>query len=102
MGCITWQRVALRTADFLISAVVVLFLLTAGAYSAYALWDNNQVYAAVDNGGVGDGMLMHFDNLEKHAAAGAAIAAIVLFGWAMFCLFKGFGRDLGNDDPRDR
>ena len=47
MGCITWQRVALRTADFLISAVVVLFLLTAGAYSAYALWDNNQVYAAV-------------------------------------------------------
>ena len=49
MGCITWQRVALRTADFLISAVVVLFLLTAGAYSAYALWDNNQVYAAVDN-----------------------------------------------------
>ena len=49
MGCITWQRVALRPADFLISAVVVLFLLTAGAYSAYALWDNNQVYAAVDN-----------------------------------------------------
>ena len=49
MGCITWQRVALRTADFLISAVVVLFLLTAGAYSAYALWDNNQVYAAVVN-----------------------------------------------------
>lgn len=49
MGCITWQRVALRTADFLISAVVVLFLLTAGGYSAYALWDNNQVYAAVDN-----------------------------------------------------
>ena len=26
-----------------------MFLLTAGAYSAYALWDNNQVYAAVDN-----------------------------------------------------
>ena len=47
-------------------------------------------------------MLMHFDKLEKHAAAGAAIAAIVLFGWAVFCLFKGFGRDLGNDDPRDR
>lgn len=49
MGCINWQRCALRTADFLVSAVVVLFLLTAGAYSAYALWDNNQVYAAVDN-----------------------------------------------------
>ena len=49
MGCINWQRYALRTADFLVSAVVVLFLLTAGAYSAYALWDNNQVYAAVDN-----------------------------------------------------
>lgn len=39
----------LRTADFLISAVVVLCLLTAGAYSAYALWDNAQIYAAVDN-----------------------------------------------------
>ena len=39
---------------------------------------------------------------KQHAAAGAAIAAIVLFGWAVFCLFKGFGRDLGNDDPRDR
>lgn len=49
MGCINWQRYALRTADFLVSAVVVLFLLTAGAYSAYALWDNSQVYAAVDN-----------------------------------------------------
>lgn len=49
MGCINWQRVVLRTVDSLISAVVVLFLLTAGAYSAYALWDNSQVYAAVDN-----------------------------------------------------
>ena len=60
------------------------------------------IYAAVDNGGVGDGMLLHFDSLGKHAAAGAAIAALVLFGWAVFCLFRGFGRDLENDDPRDR
>ena len=49
MGCIKWQRIALRTADFLISAVVVFCLVVAGAYSAYALWDNSQVYAAVDN-----------------------------------------------------
>ena len=27
----------------------VLFLVVAGAYSAYALWDNSQVYAAADN-----------------------------------------------------
>lgn len=49
MGCINWQRKALRAADFLVSAVVVLFLVVAGAYSAYALWDNSQVYAAADN-----------------------------------------------------
>ena len=49
VGAINWQRKALRTADLLVSMVVVLFLLTAGAYSAYALWDNSQVYAAADN-----------------------------------------------------
>lgn len=49
MGCINWQRKALRAADFLVSTVVVLFLVVAGAYSAYALWDNSQVYAAADN-----------------------------------------------------
>ena len=42
------------------------------------------------------------EKVALESAAGAAIAAIVLFGWAVFCLFKGFGRDLGNDDPRDR
>ena len=49
VGCINWQRKALRAADFLVSTVVVLFLVVAGAYSAYALWDNSQVYAAADN-----------------------------------------------------
>ena len=39
----------MRAADFLVSTVVVLFLVVAGAYSAYALWDNSQVYAAADN-----------------------------------------------------
>lgn len=39
----------LRAADFLVSVVVVLCLITAGAYSAYALWDNAQIYAAVDD-----------------------------------------------------
>jgi len=49
VGCIDWKRFALRAADFLLNAVVVLFLLTAGAYSAYALWDNAQVYRAADD-----------------------------------------------------
>lgn len=39
----------MRTADSLISLIVVLFLLVAGAYSVYALWDNSQVYSAVDD-----------------------------------------------------
>lgn len=39
----------LKTANFLVSAVVILFLVTAGAYSGYALWDNAQVYASVDD-----------------------------------------------------
>lgn len=42
-------KFAIRAANTLVSAVVVLFLLAAGAYSVYALWDNAQVYAAVDD-----------------------------------------------------
>lgn len=49
VGCINLRRVALRTADSLVSLIVVFFLVVAGAYSAYSLWDNQQVYAAVDN-----------------------------------------------------
>lgn len=43
------SRMFLRAADSLVSTVVILFLAIAGLYSAYALWDNAQVYAAVDN-----------------------------------------------------
>lgn len=39
------SRIFLKTANSLLSAVIVLFLVVAGAYSAYALWDNMQVYA---------------------------------------------------------
>ncbi|MGI6012637.1 MAG: class B sortase [Ruminococcus sp.] len=39
----------LKTANFLISGALVLFLIIAGAYSAYSLWDNAQVYASVDD-----------------------------------------------------
>ncbi len=39
----------LRAANSLVSVVVALFLIVAGAYSAYALWDNAQVYGAVDD-----------------------------------------------------
>ena len=39
----------LKAANSLITAVVALFLILAAAYSGYALWDNAQVYAAVDD-----------------------------------------------------
>lgn len=39
----------LRAANGLVSFVVTLCLSIAGLYSAYALWDNNQVYAAAEN-----------------------------------------------------
>ena len=43
------SKMFLRAAESLVSAAVILFLAIAGLYSAYALWDNAQVYAAVDN-----------------------------------------------------
>lgn len=43
------SRIFLKKANSLVSAVVVLFLVIAGLYSGYALWDNAQVYAAVDD-----------------------------------------------------
>ena len=43
------SRKFLKAANSLLSAVVMLFLFTAGAYSVYSLWDNAQVYAAVDD-----------------------------------------------------
>lgn len=45
----------LKALQFLVSAVVAVFLLLAGMYSVYALWDNAQVYAAADN--VHEGLL---------------------------------------------
>ena len=39
----------LRGANALVSFVVSVFLIVAGAYSVYALWDNEQIYAAADN-----------------------------------------------------
>lgn len=39
----------LRILNSLVTLVVALALLSAGAYSAYALWDNNRVYAAAEN-----------------------------------------------------
>lgn len=43
------SRIFLKAANSLLSTIVILFLVIAGAYSAYALWDNAQVYAAVDD-----------------------------------------------------
>ena len=39
----------LRILNSLVSLAVALALLSAGAYSAYALWDNSRVYAAAEN-----------------------------------------------------
>lgn len=48
-GCVHTAKRILKTADSLVSIVAALLLMIAGAYSAYALWDNAQVYAAVDD-----------------------------------------------------
>ena len=39
----------LKAANSLVTAIVALFLILAAAYSGYALWDNAQVYGAVDD-----------------------------------------------------
>lgn len=43
------MRFFLRFINGFISLVLSLSLLTAGAYAAYCLWDNNQIYLAVEN-----------------------------------------------------
>ena len=42
-------RAFLKFCDGLLSAFVALVLLVAGCYAGYALWDNQQIYAAVDD-----------------------------------------------------
>ena len=43
------SRFILKVANALVSAVVLVALVVAGLYSGYALWDNNQIYAAAEN-----------------------------------------------------
>ena len=43
------SRFFLKFTNGCISFVLSLALLTAGAYSAYCLWDNNQIYSAAEN-----------------------------------------------------
>lgn len=45
----TAAKFILKAANALVSLVVALALLTAGAYSCYALWDNNHIYAVAGN-----------------------------------------------------
>ena len=45
----TFSKLFLKGANALVSLVVSVFLIVAGAYSVYALWDNEQIYAAADN-----------------------------------------------------
>ena len=42
-------RFILKLANSLLNLIVIISLLLAGAYAGYALWDNNQVYAAASN-----------------------------------------------------
>ncbi len=39
----------LKTANAIVSLVIILALCTAGIYASYALWDNSRVYAAADD-----------------------------------------------------
>lgn len=41
-----FHRTVLRAANSLFNLVVILLLLAAGSYSAFALWDNQRIYAA--------------------------------------------------------
>lgn len=43
------SRWILKTANALVNLVVILCLCVAGAYAAYALWDNSQIYAAASD-----------------------------------------------------
>lgn len=43
------SKLFLKVANFIINFIVVLTLCTAGIYSAYALWDNNHIYAAAED-----------------------------------------------------
>ncbi len=42
------SRLILKIANTLLSSVIVLTLLLAGAYALYALWDNSRIYASAD------------------------------------------------------
>lgn len=59
----------MRAADALLRWIAVLFLLIAGLYAAYALWDNAQVYAAVDDVQAG---LRHFKPVAGAAGENSA------------------------------
>lgn len=74
----------LKAANSLITAIVALFLILAAAYSGYALWDNAQVYAAVDdvqselmklkpdrNRRMGELLLRNFERLIRMSADGS-------------------------------
>jgi len=39
----------LRLADALLNFIIILILIVAGAYSAFCLWDNNQIYQGASN-----------------------------------------------------
>ena len=45
----SFRRACVRTVNSFVSLVIILALLIFGGYSAYALWDNQQVYNAAQN-----------------------------------------------------
>lgn len=44
-----FSKILLDFSNSLVTAIIVLALCIVGAYSGYALWDNNRVYSAVDD-----------------------------------------------------
>lgn len=48
-GLVAIARFILKAANSLLTLAVLLVMLLAGAFSAYALWDNGQIYAAAEN-----------------------------------------------------
>ncbi len=65
----------LKLCDSLITLFVIMVLVVSGAYSSYALWDNNQVYAATDN--VQSELMKLKPVIEEAGEGGASFAELL-------------------------
>lgn len=65
----------LRASNALLNFIVILFLCTAGAYSVYALWDNQHIYAVAKN--VQNDMLQLKPDIESAADVKASFEKLL-------------------------